>query len=124
MHLESLATSVFAGLHAIGDAAHPIIKQRPIDEARPDVQRPDQLARKAAKSPGFISVHDQLLIAGTQAVIEVHNAGDEFGWENPDAAVVEQVDAERLPLAAAGFLEHRIIAEMRIAMDHAEAAER
>ena len=55
-----------------------------------------------------------------QSVIEIDDAADEFRREDADAAIVEKVDAGRLAVA----LEDRVIAEMRIAVDDAVAAER
>ena len=65
-------------------------------------------------------MHDEVAIVLEQPVIEVDHAADEALREDADAAVVEQVDAARLTLLG----EHRVVAEMRIAVDHAEAAER
>ena len=48
VHPERLAPAVFAGLHAVGDGAHPVVEQRPVDEARPDVEDVDQFALRAA----------------------------------------------------------------------------
>src|SRR6266700_2065614 len=53
-------------------------------------------------------------------MVEVDHAADELRRENADAAIVEQVDAVR----GAVLDEGRVVAEMRIAVDHAEAAER
>ena len=39
VHPEGLAAAVFRGLDPVGDGAHPVIEQRPIDEPRPDVER-------------------------------------------------------------------------------------
>ena len=55
-----------------------------------------------------------------QSVVEVDHAANELRREDADAAVVEQIDAAR----RATFVEHRVVSEMRIAVDHAEAAER
>ena len=68
-------------------------------------------------------MHDEIVVAGAQPVVEIDHAADEFRREDADAAVVEQVDAGRLGAAAFAFGEHGVIAEMRIAVDHAEAAE-
>jgi hypothetical protein len=59
-------------------------------------------------------------IAVAQAGIEIDDAADESRRKDADAAIVEQIDAGR----RAVILEDRIIAEMRIAVDHADAAER
>ena len=40
------APAILAGLHSVGNGAHAIVEQRPIDEARPDVERGDGLARQ------------------------------------------------------------------------------
>ena len=45
MHPEGLAPAVFAGFHAVGDAADTVVQQRAIDEPRPDIENIDQLAR-------------------------------------------------------------------------------
>src|SRR5206468_11650402 len=55
-----------------------------------------------------------------EAVIEVDDTADEFRREDAHAAVVQEIDAG----GSAGHIEHGVIAEMRIAVDHAEAAER
>src|SRR5215471_2044882 len=65
-------------------------------------------------------MHHQSLIAPEQAVVEVDHAADEFRGKNADAAVVEQVDTMRRAILD----ECRVVAEMRVAMDHPEPAER
>src|SRR5271169_5711770 len=58
MDAERLTAAVFRGLDAISDSAHPVVEERRIDEARPDIQRVDQIARQPAEAPGLIGVHD------------------------------------------------------------------
>src|SRR6266849_7054774 len=65
-------------------------------------------------------MHHQSLIAPEQAVVEVDHAADEFRRKDADAAVVEQVDS----LWRAVLYEGRVVAEMGVAMDHTEPAER
>src|SRR6266849_3870036 len=65
-------------------------------------------------------MHHQSLIAPEQAVVEVDHAADEFRRKDADASVVEQVDS----LRRTTLYECRVVAEMRVAMDHAEPAER
>src|SRR6266849_11202682 len=64
-------------------------------------------------------MHHQSVIAAEQAVVQVDHAADEFRRKDADAAVVEQVD----PVRRAVLYECRVVAEMRVAMDHAEPAE-
>ena len=44
VHAEGFAAAVFGRLHAVGDAAHAVVEQRAVDEARPDIERVDQIA--------------------------------------------------------------------------------
>ncbi len=62
MNLERLPPSIFGRLHAIGDAAHPIGQERPIDETRPDIERIDQVAIEPLEAPGLIGMDDPILI--------------------------------------------------------------
>ncbi len=64
-------------------------------------------------------MHDEIVIAVQEPVVKVDNALHELWRKDSDAAIVEQIDSGRL-----SFLrEHRVIAEMRIAVNDAEAAE-
>ena len=45
-------------------------------------------------------MHDEIVVVLAQAVVEIDHAADELRREDADAAVVEQVDAGRLPLLA------------------------
>src|SRR3954451_7905357 len=58
MYAEGLATAVFGRFHAIGEAAHPIVQQRPVNESRPDVERIDHFPAEPAEAPGLIRMHD------------------------------------------------------------------
>src|SRR5208282_3097350 len=82
--------------HAIGDAPHPVVEQRRIDEACPDVQGSGEILCKTAKPPGFIGMHGAGEILMQQSLIEIDDAADKFGRENPDATVIEEVDTLRL----------------------------
>src|ERR1700724_2685388 len=81
---ERFAPAVFRRLDAIGNAAHAVVEQRRIDEARPDVERVDEIARQPAKTPGFVGVDDEVVVAAQQPVIEIDDAADEFRRENAD----------------------------------------
>src|SRR5262249_55912873 len=96
------------------------VKQRRIDETRPDIERLDQIARQLAESPSLVSIHDQIVLASQQPMVKVDDAADEFRRKNANAAVVQKINAARRAVAE----ENSIVAEMRIAVDHAEAAER
>ena len=65
-------------------------------------------------------MHHQRIVALEQPVVEIDDAADEAWRENPHAAVVEEIDAGGRPV----LIEHRVIAEMRIAVNHAKPAER
>ena len=84
---------------------------------------------KPAETPGLVGAHHKLVVVVQEPVIEIDHAAHELRRENPDAAVIEQVDAGRLRhiLARAAFdarIEDRVVAEMRVAVDDAIAAER
>ena len=49
--LEGLAAAVLARRDAVGDGADAVVEDRPVDEARPDVQRVDQLAAAGRLKP-------------------------------------------------------------------------
>ena len=77
----------------------------------PDAQRIDHLAREPGEAPGLERMYGEVAIIAQDGVVEVDHAPDELRVEHPDAAEIEQVD--RVVVA------HRIVAEMRIAMDQA-----
>src|SRR5688500_15394445 len=105
MHLEGLASPVFGRGHAIRHRAHAIFQERAVDEARPHVERVDDLAREAAETPGLIGGDDALAVALLKPAVELDNPPHERWREDADAAVIEQVDAGRAALR----LEHRVV---------------
>ena len=92
VHPERLAPAVFRRLDAVGEAAHAILEQRAIDEARPDVERVDQFATEPLEAPGLVGVYDQIVVALAQAIVEVDDAADELRRENADSRS-EEVDS-------------------------------
>ena len=78
-HRRDLAPPVFAGADAVGDGADAVVDQRPVDEARPNVERVDGGARQIDETPAFVGVDDTALVALGQAAIEVDDAADEGG---------------------------------------------
>ena len=120
VHREGFSPSIFGGLHLVGDGAHAIVEQRPVDKARPDVEDVDQVLGQPAKAPDLVGVDDPRLVIVEQAAVEVDDAADEGRREDADAAIVQQVDALRRAIAVG---EDSVVAEVRIAMDHAEPAE-
>ena len=46
--LEGLAAAVFAGLDPVRDGAHPVVEERPVDEAGPDVEDVDQFRARGS----------------------------------------------------------------------------
>ena len=108
-----------AAIHAVVDfldRAHAVLHQRRIDEARPEIQHLDLVLRQIVEAPVRIGMHGQFVIAIAQRLVEVDDSGDEIRPEHPHAAEIQQIHAAIRP--------HRIIAEMRIAMDRAEEIER
>src|SRR5262249_62120358 len=53
-------------------------------------------------------------------MIKTAPPADEFRWEDADAAVIQEIDAD----GPSAHIEHGVVAETRIAVDHAIAAER
>src|SRR6188472_3186798 len=121
MHTEGLTPSIHPGADLVSDGAHAILEHRAIDEIGPDVEDVDQIVGEAGEAPGLIGVHDQRTIVAQQSPVEIDYALDELRRKGTHAAIIEQVDAGRPPLA---LFEHSVIAEMRVAMDHAVMAER
>src|ERR1700694_4482012 len=62
---------------------------------------------------------NEIVVVLAQTIVESDHAADEFGRKDSDTAIVEQIDAGGFFL----FLEDRVVAEMRIAVDDAIAAE-
>ena len=79
VHPERFAPAVFRRRHAVGDGPYAVVEERPIDKARPDVERVDQIAGKPAKAPGLVRPHDQILVAMQEAVIEIDTPRTNFG---------------------------------------------
>src|SRR5215217_394301 len=117
--LVGLPAAVFGRAHALGDAADPIGQERPVDEAGPDVEDVDQLGRELLEAPDLIGMDDPVAVVVQEPAVEVDDPADEFRREDADAAVVEEIDAARLPAVR----EHGVVAEMRVAMDDAVVAE-
>src|SRR3954451_2425275 len=119
MHPERFAPAVFGGLDAVGQAAHPIVQQRSVDEPSPDIEHVDQFAAEPLEAPRLVSMDDESGVVLEQAMVKIDDAADELRREDANAAVIEQIDAGGHTVD----VEHAVIAEMRIAVDHAETAE-
>ena len=72
-----------------------------------------------SKAPDRVGGGDAVAVVRLEAAIELDHAFDEARRKDADAAVVEEVDAGR----PAVLLEDRVVAEMRVAVDHAEMRE-
>src|SRR5215468_8972560 len=120
MHSERLAPAVLRRLDPIRDGAHAVVEERAVDEPCPNVERFDQVAVEAAKTPGLVGVHDERLIPVEQPVVEIDYPADEPGGENANTAVVEEIDPPRFAIGH----ERRVVAEVRIAVNDTVAAER
>src|SRR6478609_11619605 len=114
VHREGLAPSVFAGTHAVGNGADAIVQQRAVDELRPDVEDVDEVLLQALEAPCLVGVHDAIAVVFEQALVEIDDAAHEARRKDADAAIIQQVDA----LWFAALREYRVIAQVRIAVDH------
>src|SRR5260370_2825236 len=95
MKVEGLASAVFGWLEAVRDGPLAVVKQRPIDEPRPNIEDVNELARQAAEPPGFVGMHHQSLIAPEQAMVEVNHTAAEFPGKDADAARAEHLNSLR-----------------------------
>src|SRR5579871_1617661 len=115
------------GMHALGhfpavdtragflDAPRPVFQQRAIDEARPPVQHVDGFLVEILEAPGLVGMDRERPVVALQRVIEIDDALDEFRAEDPDAAVVQQIDRSVGP--------DGVVAQMRVAVDYAVVVE-
>ena len=76
------------------------------------------------KPQNLVGADDPRLVALLQPLVKLDDAADEAGGEDAHAAVVEQVDRLDPPLVRLARGDHRVIAEMRIAVNDAELRER
>ena len=83
-------TSDPAGIPLVGRTSR---RERRIDEARPDVERVDDLVVEALEAPALIGLHDEVAIVRLEAFVEVDHAAHEARREDAHAAEVEKVDA-------------------------------
>src|SRR5687767_14663075 len=120
MHTEGLLSSIVGGLDAAGNGPHSIFHQRAVDEPGPNVQNIDEFFGEALEAPGLIGMHDKRLIAALQAAIKIDHTFHKSSRKNPDASVVEEIEATRLPL----LRKNRVVPQMRIAMNYPVTAER
>src|ERR1700746_108064 len=90
VHAKRLAPAVFGWFHPVGKATHPIVKQRSIDKARPDIQHVDQFPIESLEAPGLIGVYDEIGVLSEQAVVKIDHAADEFRREDANASVVQE----------------------------------
>src|SRR5262245_50096244 len=114
MHAKCFLAAVFGRLNAVGDGSHPVVEQRAIYEARPDIQGIDQLTVEPLETPGLVGVHHEVVIATQQSTIKVDHTADETRWENAYAAVIQEIDPGRFPFR---IVEDGVIAEMGVAMN-------
>ena len=122
-HGGDLAPAVFAGFDAVGDGANAIVERWPANESRPDVHRLNRLAREVLEPPKLIGVDDARGIVGLEREVKLDDAADEARRENPDAAVVEEIDRLDTARLARTRRDDGIVAEMRVAMDDAVTQE-
>mmetsp|Transcript_32142 Transcript_32142/g.44869 ORF Transcript_32142/g.44869 Transcript_32142/m.44869 type:complete len:313 (-) Transcript_32142:195-1133(-) len=115
MHLLGDLAAVEPGIGLL-DGADLVLHERTVDEPCPHVQHVDGLPVEILEAPAPVGLHRQLLVIVAERPVEVDHALDEGRREDPDAAVVQQVDRAIVP--------HGVIAQMRIAMDHAVEIER
>src|SRR3954462_5792192 len=71
VNTERFTASVLARLHAVGETTHAVVEQRPVDEARPDVQYIVEVPRETLESPGLVCMHNEFIVAAQQSTIKV-----------------------------------------------------
>src|SRR5262245_5477068 len=94
VHLEGLPATILGGRDAVGDRAHPVLEQRPIDEAGPDVEDVDQLVVESREAPGLIGADDAIAVIVQETAIELDDTADELRGEDADAAEVEKIETD------------------------------
>src|SRR5215468_3011940 len=119
MHAVHLPSSIFAWLHTLSDRPHTVLQKRPIDEAGPNIQNIDQIIRKAPEAPRLVGVHNQGTVFCAKPMIKIDHTAYKFWLESADTAIIEKIDTG----GPSFFLEDRVIAKMRIAMNYGVMAE-
>src|SRR5919106_422820 len=110
-HLAPLAARI-----GLLNQARPVLEQRRVHERGPKVQGLDHLLAQVFEPPRLVGAHGEVLIAALERPVQVDHALYEARPEHPDAAEVQQVDAEVRPRG--------VVAEVRIAVDHGVVVER
>ena len=87
--------------------------QGSVDVVGPDVECLDHLVGEIAEAPGLVGVHREVAVPVPHRVVEVDDALHEAAVEHADATVVEEVDRT--------VLAHRVVAEVRIAVEDADS---
>ena len=105
-----------AGVPGFVDHPGAVVVQGAVDVVGPDVERFDHLVGEIAETPGLVGVHREVAVVVPHRAVEVDDALHEAAVEHADAAIVEEVDR--------AVLAHGVVAEMRIAVEHAIAVER
>ena len=115
MDFVRLLHAVFRRGHAVIDDTHAIVEQRREDETSPHVENLHHLRRRLFETPGGIGSGGKLFIFRLQGAIKSDHARHELRREGSDAAIVQKIDA--------AVIAHRVIAQMRIAVDRAVTRE-
>ena len=68
------------------------------------------------EAPVAVGLDREVAVVALERPVEIDHALDELGPEHADAAEIEQVEVE--------VVAHRVVAEMRVAVDHGVAVER
>src|SRR5438067_12465035 len=115
-------------MHAVGEVAavhaasllldHPgaVVEQRTVDVSGPAGQHRDHVARQIAKTPAPIGIDGQRLVICFERVVEVDDALYKARRKDADASEIQEVHG--------AIRSHRVIAEMRIAVDDAVVIKR
>ena len=86
-----------AELRIVGllDAAHAVLAQRLIQEARPQVQRRHLLVRQIGEAPGRVGVMRLRIVVVAHRLEQVDHAAHELRAEHADGAEIQQIDRAR-----------------------------
>ena len=115
MHLPRKIAASLA-IAQLLDGSHPILEQRSIDETGPHVQHINRLIIKPSKPPTFIGVNGQVAVLVAQRPVEINHSTHKLWSEKANRAEIHQVYTV--------FRINRIVAQMRVTMDHPIEIER
>ena len=112
-HLERLLAAIGARSDAVGDRAHAVVEQGPVNEARPKVQGVHEAGTELLEPPAAVGLDLALPVVRCEGPIEPHDPVDEPGREDPDAAEIQEVQL-------LGVLGEEVVSKVRVTVDDAQ----